>query len=444
MTYQHNEAFYAETARTIGMEMADRPTPPALPTQRPTRTITDVHQTFRKWLGEEYDLDAISAVVATAAAERLDGDPAWLLLLSGPGNAKTETAQALAGAGAIVTSTISSEGALLSGTASREKVKDATGGLLRRVGSRGVVVIKDVTSLLSMHRDTRAAVLAALREVYDGRWERNIGTDGGRSLTWTGRIAVVGAVTTAWDAAHAVIASMGDRFVTLRMDSTVGRLAAREQAMRNTGHEDVMRVELADAVGGVLAAVDSRAAFPLHPDEHLILGAVADVVTLCRTAVEFDYRGDVIDAHAPEMPTRFAKQLVQVMRGAMAVGLPRAEALRLALRCGRDSMPPLRLSILEDVAAHPGSRTHDVRARLGKPRMTVDRQLQALHMLGVLVCEELEVAENKSRWYYTVSEHINPAVLRCPDLSPHVYGELEREHIAPDISGTRQEGRPAQ
>jgi len=39
-------------------------------------------------------------------------------------------------------------------------------------------------------------MLAALREVYDGRWERNVGTDGGQTLTWTGRIAVVGAVTT--------------------------------------------------------------------------------------------------------------------------------------------------------------------------------------------------------------------------------------------------------
>ena len=33
-----------------------------------------------------------------------------------------------------------------------------------------------------MNRDTRAKVLAALREVYDGRWDRNVGTDGGRTL----------------------------------------------------------------------------------------------------------------------------------------------------------------------------------------------------------------------------------------------------------------------
>ena len=51
--------------------------------------------------------------------------------------------------------------------------------------------------------------------------------------------------------------------------------------------------------------------------------AAADLVTLARTGVEFDYRGNVIDAHAPEMPTRFAKQLTQIIRGAVAIGMDR-------------------------------------------------------------------------------------------------------------------------
>src|SRR5262245_54089267 len=77
-------------------------------------TIADVDDRFRKWLGESYDLDALHVVLAVAAAEQLPGDAAWLLVLSGSGNSKTETVQALAGANALVTSTITSEGALLS------------------------------------------------------------------------------------------------------------------------------------------------------------------------------------------------------------------------------------------------------------------------------------------------------------------------------------------
>lgn len=415
--------------------------------QRPTAVVTlnEAHATFRRWLGADYDTDALDAVLAAAAVERLDGDPLWLLLVSGSGNAKTETVQALVGGGATMTSTIASAGALLSATSRKERANDATGGLLRQLGDRGVLVVKDVTSILSMSRDMRGEVLAALREVYDGSWSRSVGTDGGRTLEWTGRLAVVGAVTTAWDQAHSVIASMGDRFVLVRMDSNTGRVAAGQRAIGNTGDEARMRAELAAAVGGVLAGVQpGEAVRPTAAEIDALLEA-ANVVTLSRTGVVYDYRGDVIDAHAPEMPTRFAKQLTQVMRGAVALGADRSAALRLAIRCARDSMPPLRLAILDDVALHPQSAVKDVRRRLGKPRATVDRELQALHMLGVLTVEE-EEGEHRGLpvtvWRYSVTEGINPNALdsnSVPEMSvptPNPQEEGRRVHLPTHISGT--------
>ncbi len=384
-------------------------------------TLTEAHAVARRWLGDEYDLDALDAVLATAAAERLAGDPLWLLLISGSGNAKTETVQAFGAAGAHVTSTITSVGALLSASPRKEKAKDATGGLLRKVGDSGVIVIKDVTSILSMDRNGRAEVLAALREVYDGRWERNVGTDGGRTLTWRGRLVVIGAVTTAWDRAHDVIASMGDRFVLLRMDSTEGRMQAGRRSIGNTGAEVQMRGELAEAVAGVLAAVDPSTAVDLTDDETERLLTAADIVTIGRTAVDYDYRGDVIDSHAPEMPTRFAKQLAQVVRGAVAIGIDRVDALRLAVRCARDSMPPLRLAILLDVATHPGSTTTEVRRRIDKPRATVDRQLQSLHMLGLLDCTENESCSGHgTQWRYSVSNGFNADALNPKTIPRNV------------------------
>src|SRR4029077_4514066 len=103
-----------------------------------------------RWLGEGYELAAIDAVIAVAAAHRLDGVPVWLLVVSGAGNAKTETVQALSGVGAYVESTIQSEGALLSATSARERAHDATGGLLRKIGDTGILAVKDFTSILSM------------------------------------------------------------------------------------------------------------------------------------------------------------------------------------------------------------------------------------------------------------------------------------------------------
>jgi hypothetical protein len=127
--------------------------------------LAETHDTYKRWFGENYDLGALDCVLATAAAEKLGGDPPWLLVVSGSGAAKTETVMPLGAAGAVVVSTISGEAALLSVTSTKECAKNSTGGLLRMIGERGVLVVKDMTSVLSMNRDTRALVLAALREI---------------------------------------------------------------------------------------------------------------------------------------------------------------------------------------------------------------------------------------------------------------------------------------
>ena len=100
--------------------------------------LDDTHERFRHWFGEDYDLESLDAALAVAAVEKFtDGsDPLWLLLVGGSGGCKTETVTPLKGAGALVVSTITSAGALLSGTAKKEQAKGATGGLLRQLGPR--------------------------------------------------------------------------------------------------------------------------------------------------------------------------------------------------------------------------------------------------------------------------------------------------------------------
>jgi hypothetical protein len=375
----------------------------------PPQPLDDVHRTFKKWLGGDYDTDVLDAVLATAAAERLTGDTLWLLVISGPGNAKTETVQALSGAGACVTSTIASEGALLS--AAPRRSQQATGGLLVKLGSRAVLVIKDMTSVLAMDVKARGLVLAALREIYDGKWERNVGAGGGRTLTWTGRIAVVGACTTAWDTAHSVVSAMGDRFVVVRADSNVGRIASALKAIENTGQEGTMRAELAAAVGGLITNA-STSEYQLTAAETDQLTKLANIVARARTGVERDYRGDMVDAHALEMPTRFVKQLTQLVRGAVTIGLEAPMAMRLATRCARDTIRPLRRNILLDIAAHPKSRPRDVARRISRPRLTVQRELQGLSMLGVLDCDEVDVTTRSGQERALARYSLAPALDR--------------------------------
>jgi hypothetical protein len=92
----------------------------------------------------------------------------------------------------------------------------------------------------------------------------------------------------------------------------------------------------------------------------------------------------------------------------------RADAMRLAIRCARDSMPPIRLAILDYLAGHPNSFTTEVRKGIDKPHTNVDRQLQALHMLGAVGCEEVEV-KGQTRWRYSLCEGIDPTAVLIPE-----------------------------
>ena len=64
-----------------------------------------------------------------------------------------------------------------------------------------------------------------------------------------------------------------------------------------------------------------------------------------------------------------------------------------------------------------------MRKRLGKPRATVDRQLQALHILGVLTLVEEELVKGIA-WQYSLADRIDPSALvvppkALPEKSPH-------------------------
>ncbi len=73
---------------------------------------------------------------------------------------------------------------------------DSSGGLLVKLGDRGVKETKHFTSFCRCPGDG-SKVLAAFREIYDGKCSRNVGPDGRKTLWWTGRLVVIGTVTIA-------------------------------------------------------------------------------------------------------------------------------------------------------------------------------------------------------------------------------------------------------
>lgn len=398
---------------------------PARPRSR--SSLLDVERTFARWIRDS-DPVPTRAVLATYLANHLDGDPVWLMQVGGSGIGKTERLAPLSVMPDVVLeSCISGPAALLSGTGKKERAKDATGGLLRKFpNGSGVLLLKDFTSILDMHRDARAEVLAALREIHDGRWDRSVGAEGGRTLTWTGKLGVIASCTTAIDSAHSVVATMGTRFVLVRLR---GDDNLAHYVLDQVGHESAMRDELRVCCRDLLEQPPGI--------EHLLdaarnrLAALGSYVARARSPVDRDQQGEIRLVLDAEAPTRIVKMLAQLWRAGGLLGLDTTQAWEMVRRVGMDSIPKLRRMVLDHLDRSPvPANTTDVAEAVVHPSRTTRRALEdlAAHQVirritgGQGKADSWELTAQTRRWLdatLPVSSE-TPVCLSAPLIEPKI------------------------
>jgi len=351
-----------------------------------SQRLTDLVEAFRQWLYLP-DPGALITVLATAVANRLLGDPVWLLIVGPPGCGKTELLQPLAGLPEFHQVATLTEASLLSGTPKRERSDGAHGGLLRTIGQSGTILLKDFGSILSMQREARSAVLAALREVFDGAWTRHLGTDGGKTLAWTGKAGLIAGCTPAVDSHHAVMASLGERFLLYRLPAADADELA-DAALAHVGSERTMRAELTRAVTLWFEGISMPAApITVEGDDRKFLIDLSTLVVRCRSAIERDYHNREIEfVPEAEAPGRFARTLAQLVAGMTVSGVTPGERRRLTRKVGLDCIPALRRRAVESLAANAGTNsTADIAGALDHPISTVRRALEDLAAHRVIV-----------------------------------------------------------
>jgi hypothetical protein len=352
--------------------------------ETPEDRLCAVLEAFQRWLLMP-DTGAVTIALGTVAANQLDGKAVWLLLVGPPSSGKTEILDSLLSLPNVHSASVLTEAALLSGSGRKDRTKDSTGGLLRKIGAFGYLVMKDFTSVLSMHTEQRNAVLAALREVFDGAWTRWLGTDGGQTLPWTGKCAFLGGVTPILDQHHGVIAGMGERFLLSRMP----RLDAEKQARRalhHLGHEREMQRALRDAVRRIFDHLEITP-LELHEDDIQRLSALATLAAECRSSVERDSRNREIElVPDPELPARLTQALARLYHGMRLIGTPPEEAWRLIQKVALDSMPATRLRVLGVLLkTHAPVSTPDLATKIGYPTTTARRICQDLAAHSILL-----------------------------------------------------------
>jgi hypothetical protein len=371
-------------------ELEPPPQPKPKPKPSSAYTIADALKVFRKWLALP-NPTPIYATLGTVAANLLPGDPVWLGLLAPPSNAKTELIMSASGLPNAVQASTVTPGALLSGIPKKQHTGGAKGGLLRQIGPFGILLFKDFTSVLSMRQDAKIETLGALREIFDGSWTRHFGTDGGKTLTWKGKLGLLFGVTGIIDSHYTAISEMGDRYLLCRLQQSKRQL---EFALKHAGAKNSeMRNELRDAVTKLFAS-------PLQPPITLVLGGdeyeeFAKIVALAvrlRGTVERDRVKREIEAiPGAEGPGRMALCLERLLAGLGALGLERRRAFAVVKAVAMDSVPPLRRQTYEYLCANKGvlgtpvkMETPKIAEALGLPTNTVRRALEDLAAYGLV------------------------------------------------------------
>lgn len=345
-------------------------------------TLADVDRAFQETLHMP-DLGALHVVLATVAANRMPGEPVWLLVIGPPSSAKTETVETLVDLPEVFTLSTTTKAGLLSGSTAH----GGTGGVLVEGGDRFVLVIKDFTTLCSEHATTRNEVLAIFRELFDGRVERAVGTGGGRVLKWRGHAGCVACSTEAVDTVD--MANFGERWLRYRLpkSSDDDRLLTGVVALDNLGLQRQQRARRTEAATGFftdLAVPDSPPGLPTEEADRLI--ELADLGTRCRSPVVWGggHGDEIVQVPAAEEVPRLVAELGQLSAGLSVIGVGDTERWRLLTKCALDGMATVRRSVLDVLLATAVDlATATVAARCKLPPSTVRHQLQELTAVGL-------------------------------------------------------------
>jgi hypothetical protein len=390
-TRAHAEVIVRDIARREPTPLADWPEI-EIKASRPhqitadARPLDEIIATFQRWLYLP-EPGPLYAALGTVAANLMAGDPVWTMLVGASSGGKTEILNSTSHLPHVFMAATLTEGALLSATPKRDKAASSKGGLLREIGPFGILLLKDFTSILSMNRDPRAALLAAFREIYDGSWTRHVGVDGGRTLHWEGKVGLVGGCTATIDAHHAVMAMMGERFLLHRLPDIDPQEQGR-QSLRNTGKEQQMRAELAEAVAGLFAGLELPDGAPELPkDKADQIVALASLAARGRSGVERNgYTREIELVADSEAPARLAQALRRLYGGLLVIGAGDELAWQVALKTGLDCMPKLRRAVFDFLTARQSDKwvtTKDVATTVDYPTQTARRALEDLAVHGI-------------------------------------------------------------
>jgi len=241
------------------------------------------------------------------------GRPVWILFVGPPGCGKTLPMMAIQYAPYVYMASAFRSTALISGWG----VKGGEDmSLIPKLDGK-ILLVKDMSSLLSQHKEVVAEVLGLLRDAYDGSCSRPYAT--GVERVYTSRFGFIGATTPTIDAHWSLNVQLGERFLRYRCRATPDQIYEKiDRALEGLASEAEVDLEIENLCLGFLkylTTVDDSVK-KLHLSRTKEIGRLAQLGAILRTVVSRNpYGQEVLVVPVWEEATRYAKQLAKMALG---------------------------------------------------------------------------------------------------------------------------------
>lgn len=261
--------------------------------------------------------------------------------------------------------------------------------------SNGIITFKDLTSLLSEHKDDRSVIMAQMREIYDGRYSKSFGT--GENIDWAGKITIISGATYAIHTMKQSYTAMGERFVFYNMIQP-NREDAAERTMENqeegkmTEHRQYCAESFSAYILSVLNSMPQKLP-KIDKKTRTDMISLAELATRARSDVERNWRSpqqEVTEVHPPEMPTRFAGQLQTMVQAIKIINHHETgelelleEDINILNKLALDSVTKMRRVVMQELSRYKVIETAGLATKLGLPTNSVRRYLEDLVALEI-------------------------------------------------------------
>lgn len=362
------------------------------------------------YIEDDMILDIICAVTI---ATKLKCDPIWLLIIGGSSSGKSELIGTLGKVPFVHQISSMTENTFLSSMRTSDG-KEAS--LLHRIGVNGMITMKDYTSILSMRSEKRELIVSQMREIYDGKLDKEAGN--GNPQHWEGKINWIGAVTDSVYLKEDESAGMGRRTINYIMPQQDRKVTTR-RARSNNSDIGLKRTELQFAFAEYIMETINKMEGTLPDiDDELAeeLVNLADFTTLSRTPTDRNFRGELILVPDAEMPMRVFHMFQTLAKVLLFMkGKLQREEKGILYKLAFDSIPKQRMLTLRILAKHKSVTTKGAAQELRYPTETMRMWLENVNVLGICERKQAGIATPD---IWTMNPEFREIMLKYGDIQP--------------------------